>query len=190
MPATDHNKTVIYKIINYDHPGLVYVGSTTSFKHRKNQHKFRALNPDNCKVHLKLYESIRKFGGWESWRMIQICEYPCDSKRDAEKEEDRYMVELKACLNVNRAYCSEERRKEQMKHGQERRKEKLGPDGIKEYNKLKDNQRSDKKKIYYLETRQDYVKEKITCECGYIVSRGSLNCHKKSTRHKLKLESN
>ena len=53
-------------------------------------------------------------------------------------------------------------------------RKKLGPDGIKEYNKLKDNQRSDKKKIYYLETRQDYVKEKITCECGYIVSRGSL----------------
>jgi len=188
MPATDYSKTVIYKIINYDHPGLVYVGSTTSFKHRKNQHKFRALNPDNCKGHLKLYESIRKFGGWESWRMIQICEYPCDSKRDAEKEEDRKMVELKACLNVNRAYCSEERRKEQKKHGQERRNARLGIDVLKESRRIYDENRMDKKKLYHRNIRKTILHEKVICECGDIVCKGALTRHKKTNKHNIQME--
>jgi predicted GIY-YIG superfamily endonuclease len=39
MPETDYNKTVIYKIINYEYPDLIYIGSTTNFRIRKNQHK-------------------------------------------------------------------------------------------------------------------------------------------------------
>ena len=31
----DYAKTVIYKLINYDYPDLVYVGSTTKFTKRK-----------------------------------------------------------------------------------------------------------------------------------------------------------
>ena len=188
MPVTDYSKTVIYKIINYDHPELIYVGSTTSFKHRKNHHKFRALNPENCKGHLKLYENIRKFGGWESWNMVQICEFPCDSKREAEKEEDKYMVELKASLNVNRAFCSEERRKEQKKLGQERRNERLGIDGLKESRKIYDKNRTDKKKIYYQNIRKNILNEKVVCECGDIICKGALNRHKQSNKHNIQME--
>jgi hypothetical protein len=35
----DYAKTIIYKLVNYDYPELVYVGSTTKFTNRKRHHK-------------------------------------------------------------------------------------------------------------------------------------------------------
>ena len=37
-----------------------------------------------------------------NWNMIKICNYPCDDKRQAELEEDKYMMELKANMNSHR----------------------------------------------------------------------------------------
>jgi predicted GIY-YIG superfamily endonuclease len=190
MPETDYNKTVIYKIINYEYLDLIYIGSTTNFKNRKNQHKNRATNINNPKYHLKLYENIRNYSGWDSWKMIVICEFPCKKKRQAEKEEDKYMMELNATLNTNRAFCSVERRQEIIKKSIDLRKERLGVEGLKEYNKIQDDKRRNTKKIFYLETRQDYLQEKVTCECGDIVCNGALTRHKKSNKHKLKTENN
>ena len=34
--------------------------------------------------------------------MIKICDYPCSDKRQAELEEDKYMMELKANMNSHR----------------------------------------------------------------------------------------
>jgi len=94
----DYTKTIIYKLINYDCPDLVYVGSTTNFTNRKAKHK----NDSKVKT-IKLYETINNNGGWESWTMIKICDYPCLSSIEARQEEDRHMIELKANLNINRA---------------------------------------------------------------------------------------
>ena len=57
----DYAKTIIYKLINYDVPELVYVGSTTNFTRRKQQHKLETNN----KNQRKLYVSIRDNGGVE-----------------------------------------------------------------------------------------------------------------------------
>ena len=75
----DYAKTIIYKLINYDYPDLVYVGSTTNFTKRKQGHKERCLNEKSKKHNLKLYVSIREYGGWENWSMIKICDYPCET---------------------------------------------------------------------------------------------------------------
>jgi hypothetical protein len=100
---TDYTKTIIYKLINYDFPELVYVGSTTNFTKRKYQHKSNVSNVNSPKYNRKLYLSIRENGNWESWDMIKICDYPCNNKREAEQEEDRHMIELKANLNMHRS---------------------------------------------------------------------------------------
>ena len=98
------SKTVIYKIINYDNPDLVYVGSTTHFTKRKQQHKHNCNN-DFYKGHnIKLYRMIRENGGWDNFDMVFLCDYPCNNKREAEKEEDKYMLELKTSMNDKRAY--------------------------------------------------------------------------------------
>ena len=66
----DYSKTIIYKLINYDYPELVYVGSTTNFTKRKQQHKSRCLNSNEKNYNLKVYVSIREYGVWENWNMI------------------------------------------------------------------------------------------------------------------------
>ena len=105
---TDYSKTIIYKLINYDFPELVYVGSTTNFTKRKAQHKSNVSNVNCPKYNIKLYVSIRENGGWNSWDMIKICDYPCKDRREAEQEEDRHMMELKANLNMKRASRTKE----------------------------------------------------------------------------------
>ena len=99
----NYTKTIIYKLINYDYPELVYVGSTTNFTKRKQNHKERCLNEKNKNHNLKVYVSIRDYDGWENWNMIKICDYPCYNRREAELKEDEYMTELKANMNSNRA---------------------------------------------------------------------------------------
>jgi hypothetical protein len=99
----DYTKTTIYKLINYDYPELVYVGSTTNFTKWKQHHKDSCLNEKGKKYNLKVYKMIRKYDGWENWNMIKICDYPCENKREAELKEDKYMTELKASMNMKRA---------------------------------------------------------------------------------------
>ena len=43
----NYDKTIIYKIVNYDFPHLVYVGSTTNFTKRKQHHKEGCSNLTN-----------------------------------------------------------------------------------------------------------------------------------------------
>jgi hypothetical protein len=40
--------------------------------------------------------------------MIKICDYPCNDKREAEFEEDKHMMELKANMNTYRASRTKE----------------------------------------------------------------------------------
>ena len=112
----DYAKTIIYKLINYDYPDLVYVGSTTNFTKRKQGHKERCLNEKSKKHNLKLYVSIREYGNWDNWSMIKICDYPCENRREAEQEEDKYMLELKANMNMVRAFRTKQQYREDNKH--------------------------------------------------------------------------
>ena len=66
MPKTkiDYNNTIIYKIVSNDISITeVYVGHTTDFTRRKNQHKCSCNNPTNKTHHFKLYEIIRENEG-------------------------------------------------------------------------------------------------------------------------------
>ena len=111
----DYTETIIYKLINYDYPELVYVGSTTNFTKRKQKHKVSCLNEKSKKYNLKVYQMIREYDGWENWHMIKICDYPCENKRESELEEDKYMTELKASLNCNRASRTQKQYREDNK---------------------------------------------------------------------------
>ena len=72
----DYSRTIIYKIVCNDlNVKHTYVGHTTNFIKRKQQHKKRCINPDNQKYHLKVYQIMRENGGWESFSMIEIEKY-------------------------------------------------------------------------------------------------------------------
>ena len=95
MPINYQN-CVIYKIVCLD-PNIeyTYVGSTTNFIERKNLHKSRC-SITNKNNYYKLYQTIRENSGWENWTMVQIEEYPCNNKREAECREEYWRVELNA----------------------------------------------------------------------------------------------
>jgi len=189
----DYAKTIIYKLVNYDYPELVYVGSTTNFTKRKQNHKESCLNEKHKNHNLKVYTNIREYDGWENWSMIKICDYPCKNRREAELKEDEYMTELKASLNMIRASRTQKQYREDIK------------DKIKEYTKEHNDANKEKiqeKKKEYNETNKEKIqkynkeyrdnnkeqikekkKEKVTCQCGTVVLKRDLKQHEKTKKH-------
>lgn len=107
IPA-DYSKTVIYKLCCLD-PSIneIYIGHTTNFTKRKNQHK---ISINNEKNNFRVYTFIREHGGWENWKMIQIEEINCNNKREAEAVEHEWIEQLGATLNsvMPHAMCKEQ----------------------------------------------------------------------------------
>ena len=81
---------IIYKICCDDLPEFIYVGSTKSFRHRKNQHK-SSYNKDDTQ---KLYTTIRENGGWDNWRMVILEDIGEVSLTEARIKEEEHRVKL------------------------------------------------------------------------------------------------
>jgi len=189
MPQVDYSKIVIYKIQHQELDELLYVGSTTHFGNRKNQHKSRCYN-HNGKLHdAKLYTTIRTNGGWDAFSMVIIKEFPCDNKRQAEAEEDKVTREMKASLNTLRPYVpTEEQIQNKKKNAKQYREQ--NSDKLKEQSKQYREQNSDKRKEqqrhYYLnniDKFKDKKKEKTQSECGCIITKINLARHKLTIKH-------
>lgn len=201
----DCSKYVIYKIVCLDlEVDYLYVGSTTNFTRRKQQHKNDCNNPKKHNYDTKIYKIIRANGGWENWKMIKIKDFPCDSKWEAIGEEDRIMLELNANLNSHRASRSQKEyrsdNKEQiaknLKHYYVDNKEKLlenqkqyytnNKETISEYKKQyysnNKEQIAEYKKQYYTNNKEKFA-EKINCECGCVILKYGEKRHKKSPKH-------
>ena len=100
MPKSiiDYSNTIIYKIFCKD-PEVtdIYVGHTTNFIKRKYQHKIMSASDNN---QLKIYEIIRKNGGWDNWNMIEIASYNCKDSTEARIREQEHYDLLKPSLNI------------------------------------------------------------------------------------------
>ena len=106
--AIDYTNTIIYKIQHNDNDELIYVGHTTDFTKRKSAHKTNTNSMNGKAYNRQVYKMIRDNGNWDSFRMIEIKKYPCADRREAEAEEDKVMRELKATMNTNRAYRTQQ----------------------------------------------------------------------------------
>jgi len=188
----DYANTIIYKLINYDYPDLVYVGSTTNFTKRKQHHKESCHNPNSLKHNFKIYVSIRENGGWESWNMIKICDFPCNDRREAEQEEDRYMLELKSNLHMRRPFQTKETRQEyfhnrkdiKCEYDKRRRAEK--GDEIKRmkreaYHRDKEKNKEKNKEAYHKNKEKNT--QLITCSCGVMMQKCRKSAHEKTKKH-------
>ena len=205
----DYSNTIIYKLINYDCPENVYVGSTTNFIRRKQEHKHSATNTQCTKYNRKVYKMIRENGCWESWNMIEIKKFPCANRREAEAEEDKIMQELKANMNTRKAYMTKEEKKQytaqQTKLYYETHKDIL-KEKRKEYTKRNKKMLSEKSKKYtednkeilkdkfkkYYEANKDKIALrkaiKITCQCGSTYRKCSKLEHERTNKHKKFME--
>ena len=111
-----YSNTVIYKIVcNDENVDYIYGGSTTNFTKRKCAHENRCNNINGKEYNQKKYVQIRENGGWESFRMIEVEKYPCNDKREAEKREEEVRLELKANMNSQMCYITEEEKKDYQK---------------------------------------------------------------------------
>jgi len=108
MPKTqtDYEQTYIYKICCLD-PSIndVYIGHTTNFVQRKNQHKTICNDPSNKSYNRRVYGAIRYNGGWDNWTMLQIEEFSCKNRREAEAREHYWIEQTAATLNSNMPYA-------------------------------------------------------------------------------------
>ena len=97
----DYSKTCIYKLVHKDDVDNenIYIGSTTDFRKRKNEHKSRIFKIGNQHYNQKKYVYIRENGGWDNWIMIEIEKYPCNDKREAETRERYWIDHYKSKLN-------------------------------------------------------------------------------------------
>ena len=194
MPTgkVDYQKGLIYTIRTRD---SVYVGSTTNYTKRKNDHK------SNINIRQqKLYKTIIE-NDYE-WDMKPYQLFPCNSKLELEIEEERIRKEISADLNMNscsgvdkekfQKYHKEYREQHKEQNKQTRKKYR---DQHKEHYKEWRDQHKEEIKQYKIKHYQqnkerisEKTKEKITCECGSCVRRCDITRHKRTNKHQLFLE--
>jgi translation elongation factor EF-G len=176
---TTKNYTFYKFVCVNDDVNSCYVGSSADMKKRRTNHK-RRCNNENCREHnLKIYKIIRENGGWSNWKIVEFATKDNITKREAERIEEEYRVQLKADMNDKRAFLSPEQRKEYHKEWYEdnpeyhkeyyeQNKEKM-KEQMKEYYENNKKEISEKCKEYK-ENNKEKIKEKSNkkhdCPCG------------------------
>ena len=160
MPKTpiDYSKSIIYKICCKD-PEIkdIYIGSTTNFTKRKNQHKREVKSEGRQQSKYKIYQFIKNNGYWENWDMVMIEEYKdCESKLQLEKREREYYDLLKPTLNSQLP------------------------------NKTIDDGKKYQSEFYkkHIERIKERKKKKYTCCCGCVIVKSYKKGHEQSSKHK------
>ena len=188
----DYSKTFIYKLCCRD-PNVkeIYVGHSTDFKSRNQAHKTCCNNITDKEYNNYKYRFIRENGSYDNWIMIKLYDYPCNSKREAEAEECKTMIELNATLNSRKSFTTEEEKKEYQKQYNKEYREKNKPELVektKEHYPNNKTEINEKAKVKY-ENNKTEINEKrkikIKCNfCGCEIRKDALKRHQKSLKCK------
>jgi hypothetical protein len=96
----NYENTLMYKLVCNDlNITNLYVGQTTNFTTRKNAHKSDCCKVGGLHYDYKVYQIIRKNGGWSNWCMVEIEKFPCTDSKEAKKRERYWIETLNATLN-------------------------------------------------------------------------------------------
>ena len=186
----------------------IHIGRTTqTLKRRFQRHKDNTKNEqlNQRKLYVKMCEL-----GVEHFFIEEIEKCPCNSLEELEKRERHYILERQPILNIQIPMRTmEEWRRDSQEHLQEYERQRYINNPRKEYRKQyrEDNKdKLDEKNKKYREENPEYFKEynkeyrknnpeyfkyydekkkdKIKCECGKVITRGSISRHCKTTKHK------
>ena len=187
----NYKNSIIYKLCCKD-PTIteIYIGSTTSFRARKCGHKTACTNEKSKAYNYYVYQFIRDHGCWDNWDMIQIETRCADDKHELLSYERLWIEELGASLNKNiPTRTMKEYRKENKESirlwMKEYRKENKEVIATQEKEYRKENKELIRQK-YYEKNKESFIqrnKEKISCDCGSIISRVNLARHRKTKKH-------
>ena len=158
----DYSKTHFYKIV-CKNPEILpaYVGHTTDFTTRKNNHKRTCYNENDRHHNIFLYRFIRENGGWDNFEMILVKTLKCESSQEARQKEREFKEELNATLNQVKPFLTIEEKKEYKKQWAIENEERL-IECRKQYhlnNKEKHNEYSKQYNQEHKEERQEYLKQ-------------------------------
>ena len=205
----DYSKGFIYRLVCKDlSVKEIYVGSSTNFRQRKAQHKCSCTKEGNRDYYCKVYEYIRNNGGWDNWDMVLLEKYPCNDKYELTKRERYWTEELKASLNSNvpsrtqeeyyeehKEYLDNKKREWEKKNYEKIKEKRNTPEG-KERKRISDKKYRDKNidKIKEYDRKrtkksQEQNKQKITCSCGLILTKGNIAAHRKTKKHQNYIQS-
>ena len=139
MPKMSYANTVIYKIVHKDdyENTNIYIGSTTDFIRRKNNHKDCSQNENKSGYTDKKYQYIRSRGGWGCFNMVEIEKFPCNDSNEARIREEYWRSYFNAQLNTKNAFTTGEERLEQMRCYYETQKERMRGQMKQRYIKMK-----------------------------------------------------
>ena len=194
----NYSNSIIYKLCCKD-PEIkeIYVGSTTNFYRRKQEHKSNCNN-SNCKnYNSNVYEFIRNNGGFDNWEMIEIERYNAIDKQDLRKRERYFLEQLEASLNMYIPITTIEEKKEYRKKYREENQENYKKYYQDNQEKCKENHKKyyqenqakikEHQKKYYQENqykikeqKKEYARQKVVCNvCNKEMRKDSLTRHKK-----------
>lgn len=93
----DYSKTYVYRL-TCKNPMIsdAYISYTTNLTQRKYKHKREALD---LSIQTRLYDSIRKNGGWMNWKCEILEECACNSELQAKERVLFYIFKMKPNLN-------------------------------------------------------------------------------------------
>jgi hypothetical protein len=153
MPKTaiDYSKTIIYKLVHkedYDNANI-YIGSTTDFIRRKNNHKNNCNNEKKREHNDKKYQYIRDNGGWGEWNMIEVENHNCNDGNESRAREEYWWSHFNAQLNSIRAYITDIERLEREKKYRGDNKDKISEQKKQYYDNNKKKILEQQKKHYY-----------------------------------------
>jgi hypothetical protein len=156
----------IYKIVCLDeNDDRTYIGSTIiPLEERLKKHK-----KDKKRYERGAYHNVSSYPILHNCKIELIEDYPCDNEIELKKRE-QYHIDKNDCINKNRAYITDEARKEIRKNNYEKHKE----------NEIK------QMKIYRVkhnEIIKAYKSKKIDCECGICYTNQHKLRHFKTKRH-------
>ena len=94
---TDYSKTYVYRL-TCKNPMIsdAYISYTTNLTQRKYKHKREALD---LSIQTRLYDSIRKNGGWINWKCEILEDCACNNELQAKERVLFYILKMKPNLN-------------------------------------------------------------------------------------------
>jgi len=190
---SDYSQGKIYKIVDRTN-GKVYYGSTIdTLSQRLSGHlKSYKMFKEGKYQYISSFDILES----ENFEIVLVEEYPCLTREELWFREDYWIVNNE-CVNRKRPIITEEERKQKKKEGRENYKEQHNIQSKIYYQKHKEEvcqihkkyrqdhceEIREKDKKRYIEKKSKVRKEKITCECGRVVTRGNLIDHKKTKIH-------
>ena len=93
----DYSNTYVY-LLTCKNPKIsdAYISQTTNLTQRKYKHKRETLD---LSIQTKLYDSIRKNGGWTNWNCEILEECACNNENHAKERAHFYILKMKPNLN-------------------------------------------------------------------------------------------